>query len=57
VAEHLGSDTFLNVMAEGIGTLTVRATGEFDVSYGDQVYVTPDPSKIHRFNTSGGTLT
>ena len=57
MAEHLGSDTFLHVMAEGIGTLTVRATGEFDVSYGDQVYVTPDPSKIHRFNTSGATLT
>jgi multiple sugar transport system ATP-binding protein len=57
VAEHLGSDTFLHVTAEGIGTLTVRATGEFDVSYGDQVYVTPDPPKIHRFDQSGATIT
>ena len=53
VAEHLGSDTFLHVTTEGIGTLTVRATGEFSVSYGDQVYVTPDSSKIHRFEESG----
>jgi len=57
VAERLGLDTFLHVMAEGIGTLTVKATGEFDVFYGDQVYVTPDPSKIHRFNTFGVTIT
>ena len=57
MAEYLGSGTFLHVTAEGIGTLTVRATGEFDVFYGDQVYVTPDPSKIHRFNQSGATIT
>jgi len=57
VAEHLGSDTFLHVTAEDIGTLTVRATGEFDVSYGDLVYVTPDPTKIHRFDRFGGAIT
>ena len=53
VAEHLGSDTFLHVKTEDVGTLTVRATGEFDVSYGDQICVTPDPSKIHLFDKSG----
>ena len=57
MAEHLGSDTFLHVKAEGIGVLTLRATGEFDVSYGDQVYVTPDPPKTHHFNQSGATIT
>lgn len=56
VAEHLGSDTFLHVKAEGVGTLTVRATGEFDVCYGDQVCVTPDPSKIHLFDKSGEAI-
>ena len=52
VAEHLGSDTFLHVKTNDIGSLTVRATGEFNVAYGDQVYVTPDPSKIHLFDKS-----
>lgn len=54
--EHLGSDTFLHVKTEGIGTLTVRATGEFNIDYGDQVHITPDPSKIHLFNKSGETM-
>ena len=49
VAEHLGSDTFLHVKVEGIGTMTVRAGSEFRVSFGDPVYITPDPAKIHRF--------
>ena len=57
VAEHLGSDTFLHVTTDRVGTLTVRATGGVDVSYGDQVHVTPDPSKIHRFDQSGATIT
>jgi multiple sugar transport system ATP-binding protein len=56
VAEHLGSDTYLHVKTNGIGTLTVRATGEFDVAYGDRVYVTPDASKIHKFDQSGDAL-
>jgi len=42
---------------EGIGALTVRAAGGFDVSHGKQVTVTPDTSKIHHFNTSGATIT
>ena len=57
VAEHLGSDTFLHVTTDRVGTLTVRSTGGVDVSYGDQVYVTPDPSKIHRFDQSGASIT
>jgi multiple sugar transport system ATP-binding protein len=31
VAEHLGSDTFLHVQADGVGPLTVRADGELAV--------------------------
>ncbi len=54
--EHLGSDTYLHVNTEGLGTLTVRAGGEFNIDYGDQVYLTPDPTKIHRFDKSGETL-
>jgi multiple sugar transport system ATP-binding protein len=56
VAEHLGSDTFLHVLVENLGTLTVRADGEFDVSYGDQVFLTADPSKIHSFDKNGEAI-
>ena len=53
VAEHLGSDTFLHVNAAALGTLTVRAEGEVSVSYGDRVFLTPDASRIHRFDANG----
>ncbi|TKB31178.1 MAG: ABC transporter ATP-binding protein, partial [Mesorhizobium sp.] len=42
VAEHLGSDTFLHVQTDGIGTINVRADGEVAVKHGDTVYLTPD---------------
>ena len=56
VAEHLGSDTFLHVTADGVGALTVRAGGEFGVSYGDRIYLSPQADKIHRFDADGVAL-
>ena len=56
VAEHLGSDTFLHVRADGIGQITARADGEFGVNHGDTVYMTPDPARVHRFNAEGLAL-
>ncbi|RUU11620.1 ABC transporter ATP-binding protein [Mesorhizobium sp. USDA-HM6] len=56
VAEHLGSDTFLHVQTEGIGTINVRADGEVAVKHGDTVYLTPDKSKLHRFGADGKAL-
>jgi multiple sugar transport system ATP-binding protein len=53
VAEHLGSDTFLHVDAEGIGNVTARADGEFEAHHGDTVFLTPDPQKLHRFGADG----
>jgi multiple sugar transport system ATP-binding protein len=53
VAEHLGADTFIHVHTKGQGTLNVRASGEVPVHHGDTVYLTPDPSKIHRFDAAG----
>ena len=53
VAEHLGSDTFLHVQVDGIGPVTARAGGEFGVSHGDRIYLTPEPDKIHRFGADG----
>ncbi len=53
VAEHLGSDTFLHVQVEGMATITARASGEFGLSHGDRVYLTPQPDKLHRFGPDG----
>ncbi len=53
VAEHLGSDTFLHVNAEGVGMMTVRADGDFPVTSGDTLFITPDENRIHRFDEKG----
>jgi multiple sugar transport system ATP-binding protein len=56
VTEHLGSDTFVHVHTEHLGTLTVRAGGDFTVRHGDTVYLTPDQSRIHRFDADGRAI-
>jgi multiple sugar transport system ATP-binding protein len=56
VAEHLGSDTFLHVNSDGVGPLTVRADGEISVRHGDTVFLTPDPTKLHRFGEDGRAM-
>ena len=56
VAEHLGSDTFLYVNVEGIGQMTVRAEGEQQLHHGDTVWLTPDPTRIYRFDKDGRSL-
>ncbi|WGW04752.1 ABC transporter ATP-binding protein [Tropicibacter oceani] len=54
VSEHLGSDTFLHVHDTGLAeTLTVRVGGEFNAHHGDQVWLTPEADKIHRFDANG----
>ncbi len=57
VAEHLGSDTFVHVEAEGVGALTARAAGEFALSHGERIFVSPDPARIHRFDRDGKAMT
>jgi len=56
VAEHLGSDTFLHVHTDDHGTINVRADGEIPVTHGDVVFLTPEPTKIHRFDANGKAL-
>ncbi len=53
LAEHLGSDTFLHVDAGPCGMMTVRADGEFTVNPGAKIFLTPDASRIHRFDKNG----
>ncbi|ETX29792.1 ABC transporter ATP-binding protein [Roseivivax isoporae] len=54
VSEHLGSDTFLHIHETGLcDVMTVRAGGELDVHHGDRVRLSPDLSKLHRFDGQG----
>ena len=54
VAEHLGSDTFLHIHGiEGCDPMTIRASGDVAVNHGDTVYLTPNPSLIHKFDADG----
>jgi multiple sugar transport system ATP-binding protein len=56
VAEHLGSDTFVHVHTDELGQLTARTGGEMPLKYGEVVYLTPESSKIHRFDENGKAL-
>ena len=56
VSEHLGSDTFVYVQVDGIGTMVARAGGEFPVHHGDRVWLTPQTEKLHRFDAQGNAL-
>ncbi|WP_299474998.1 ABC transporter ATP-binding protein [uncultured Roseibium sp.] len=54
VAEHLGSDTFIHVHGiPGCDPMTVRALGDVAVQHGDTVFLTPNSSQIHKFNSEG----
>ncbi len=52
LSEHLGSDSFLKVAVEGLGTMTVRAPGEVHARHGDRIRLAP-AGKIHRFDMNG----
>jgi len=57
VSEHLGSDTFFHIQCEASPEpLTVRATGEKALAYGESVYLTPRPEHLHRFDSKGERL-
>jgi multiple sugar transport system ATP-binding protein len=56
LAEHLGSDTFVYVDVDGIGTITARSAGELNVSPGDALWLTPDETCLHRFDEHGRAI-
>jgi multiple sugar transport system ATP-binding protein len=41
---------------DGAGLQTVRTEGENSFQPGDQVWLTPDPSRIYRFDRTGLAL-
>ena len=56
LSEHLGSDTFMKVESEALGTLTVRASGEVAIERGNRISLAPQAGKIHRFGADGKAL-
>ena len=56
VSEHLGSDTLFHVQCDGVGLVTVRSHGDAEFRHGMTVHLTPDESKIHRFDNEGKAL-
>ncbi len=56
VIEHLGSETFLHVHVDGVGTLTVKADGDCKVAYGDTINLTAAKEKIMHFDKDGVTI-
>ena len=56
IAEHLGSDTFLHIRADGIGPMTARVSGEMGLTHGETVWLSPTLDKVHRFGADGCTL-
>ncbi len=57
VIEHLGSETFLHVHVDGVGTLTIKDDGDCPLKYGDIVNLTAPKYKIMHFDNTGTTLT
>ena len=54
VAEHLGSDTFLHIHGvPGCDPLTVRVDGELPVNHGDEIFLSPQLDKLHKFDAQG----
>ena len=56
LAEHLGSDTFVYIDVDGVGTITARAAGDVDVRHGDSLWLTPDETCLHRFDEQGRAI-
>lgn len=56
LTEHLGSDSFLHVDAEGMGRLVVRAPGDFAGKPGDKIALKPQAGRLHRFDSAGLAL-
>ncbi|WP_240230275.1 ABC transporter ATP-binding protein [Devosia lacusdianchii] len=56
VAEQLGSDTFLHVHVEGLGLMTIRTDGDQTFNHGDDVYLSPDQTRIYKFDAAGKAI-
>ncbi len=56
MAEHLGADSFFHVSLSNGSHLNVRAPGEAEFKHGDRIFVTPQATKIYRFDDQGKAI-
>lgn len=56
VEEQLGSDAYLYIDVEEIGSVTVRAVGERSFKRGDEIYLTFEADKCHLFDGDGSRI-
>ena len=54
--EHLGADTFAHIRADNIGRLTVRVGGDSPLQREEQVFLSPAPDSLHRFDGEGNAV-
>lgn len=53
VVEHLGSESFLHVNLNDGTALTVKASGDCDIQYGDEISLTASDDKMFYFDSAG----
>jgi multiple sugar transport system ATP-binding protein len=56
VIEHLGSDTNLYILADGLGPVMVRQHGHIDLQSGDKVGLSIQSGRSHAFDSDGKAL-
>jgi multiple sugar transport system ATP-binding protein len=56
VVERLGSDTFIHVDVPGVTAVNARTLGEYGITPGEPVWLTPEEGRIHRFDRKGRAL-
>ena len=54
--EKLGADAFAYVDSEQAGPLTVRLSGDVELSNGDTLFITPQQTQLHAFDAGGQRL-
>ena len=54
--ERLGSDTFLHVLVERLGTVIARTIGDANLSAGERVWLSYEPALTHLFDVSGNRI-
>ncbi|BDA85293.1 sugar ABC transporter ATP-binding protein [Aureimonas sp. SA4125] len=53
VSEHLGSDTFIHIKMDNGEQVTARGLGDYRISHGDPVWLTPQTGRMHLFDAAG----
>ena len=56
VVEYLGADSYFYVHCDGIGTLTVRTSGQHGYRSGDKIGLSFPPEHLHFFTSEGNAL-